>query len=412
MSKRKRNTKWEAFKLEALNKRQGKKDDANAEKRDYITVQRLSSSVEGKWQKYARIGPLTMVHLGCEATLENIKKECKKHFNITDMDCDILAGERGPSYTDISQITNWKVLHIRFVARSSESCHESEVIKSSPVKCQQMSKYRRPEPSKVPASVPLSALLDIGKLISPKNNITTVTVEEFSLQDKRWLPPFDVKVTLDRKPFASGSFRDAYKASVISGLPSSEKYVLKKFKTEQIADIERLFGTIEAHTRKMVQMNALARNLALKMSLDAPEEFGETFAYNKLYFGKVDKAVVTLERFLEGKFVKHINNTGEIYCETGDEIGMKCEAFVHYTYAFTNKQLMVVDIQGVGFQLCDPEIASCILKDETDDSILFCTGNLSTVAIEEFVKRHICNKYCDLLKLQDFILPEKSHEVE
>ena len=66
-----------------------------------ITVQRLSSSVEGKWQKYARIGPLTMVHLGCEATRENIKKECKKHFNITDMDCDILDGERGPSFTDI-----------------------------------------------------------------------------------------------------------------------------------------------------------------------------------------------------------------------------------------------------------------------------------------------------------------------
>ena len=55
----------------------------------------------------------------------------------------------------------------------------------------------------------------------------------------------------DRKPFASGSFRDAYTASVISGLPSKEKYVLKKVKRDQITDIERLFGTVEAHTRKM-----------------------------------------------------------------------------------------------------------------------------------------------------------------
>ena len=145
-----------------------------------------------------------MVHLGCEATLENIKKECKKHFNITDMDCDILAGERGPSFTDISQISNWKVLHIRFVARSSESCHESGVmIKSSPVKCQQTSICSRLEPSKVPASVPLSSLLKIGKLISPKDDTATVTVKEFNLQDKRWLPPFVLKVSLDRKPFAS-----------------------------------------------------------------------------------------------------------------------------------------------------------------------------------------------------------------
>ena len=70
-------------------------------------------------------------------------------------------------------------------------------------------------------------------------------------------------------------------------------------------------------------MNALARNLALKMSLDVPEEFGDTFTYNKLYFGKVNEEVVTLERYLEGKFVKHINNTGEIYGEIGDELGMK-----------------------------------------------------------------------------------------
>ena len=58
MSKRKRNPKWEAFKEQASIKRQGKKEDGSSEKRDYITVQRLSSTAEGKWQKYARIGPL------------------------------------------------------------------------------------------------------------------------------------------------------------------------------------------------------------------------------------------------------------------------------------------------------------------------------------------------------------------
>ena len=217
MSKRKRNPKGEAFKEQASTKRQGKKD-GSCEKRDYITVQRLSSTVEGKWQKYARIGPLTMVHLGCEATLDNIKKVCKKHFNVTDMDCDILAGERGPSFTDISQISNRKVLHIRFVARSSDSCTSVsvDVARSSPVKCETAS-LRAPEPSKVPASVPLSALLNIGKLIAPEVSRATVFVEEFNLQDKVWLPPFEVKVSLDGQPFAGRSFRDAYKASVISG---------------------------------------------------------------------------------------------------------------------------------------------------------------------------------------------------
>ena len=36
------------------------------------------------------------------------------------MDCDILAGERGPSYSDVSQIKDWKVLHVRFIERHSE----------------------------------------------------------------------------------------------------------------------------------------------------------------------------------------------------------------------------------------------------------------------------------------------------
>lgn len=55
-----------------------------------------------------------MVPINSEATLQNIKDACKKHFQATNMDCDILAGERGPSYTEASQIKDWKVLHIRF----------------------------------------------------------------------------------------------------------------------------------------------------------------------------------------------------------------------------------------------------------------------------------------------------------
>ena len=73
------------------------------------------------------------------------------------------------------------------------------------MKCETAS-LRAPEPSKVPVSVPLSALLNIGKLITPKVSRATVFVEESNLQDKIWLPPFEVKVSLDGQPFASGSF--------------------------------------------------------------------------------------------------------------------------------------------------------------------------------------------------------------
>ena len=51
---------------------------------EYITVQRLSSHVEGRYQKYARIGPLASVPLGREPTIQNIKEACKRYFNVED----------------------------------------------------------------------------------------------------------------------------------------------------------------------------------------------------------------------------------------------------------------------------------------------------------------------------------------
>ena len=84
---------------------------------DFLTVQQLSKEVEGKVQKYNRIGPLMMVKFGRELTLNNIKNACEEHFtpNNTNKKCDILAGERGPSFTEMSQIKKFDPLHIRFI---------------------------------------------------------------------------------------------------------------------------------------------------------------------------------------------------------------------------------------------------------------------------------------------------------
>ena len=74
-----------------------------------------------------------------------------------------------------------------------------------------------PVPSKIPASVLLSAMLKIGKLIQPNIDSVTVELEQFDLKARAWLPPFEVKVSLSKEKFASGAFRDAYEATVISG---------------------------------------------------------------------------------------------------------------------------------------------------------------------------------------------------
>ena len=60
---------------------------------------------------------------------------------------------------------------------------------------------------------------------------------------------------------------------------------------------------------------------------------------------------------------------------------------IHYTYNKLEGNLMVLDIQGIGNILCDPEIAAEDIVD-IDDEFLFCLGNLVTNAIQAFLGAH------------------------
>ena len=392
----KRKQDWDNYKDKISKKRSGKKKDEASPSGlcGSITVQSLSPNVEGKCQKYSRIGALTLVPLEEEATLPNIKAACKAHFG-TNMECDVLAGERGPSYTDASQIQNWKLLHIRFIEKSSQPLQQQ----SEPTKDSSRAKENSPiiAKSSIAASVSLSQMLKLGKVIVPEVDIVTLRLEEFSLMEMRWLEPFEATFLLQRKCFASGGFRNAYLTKAISGI-AKEKYVLKRYRKEKVKEIEELFGTTEVHTRKAVQMNALARNFAQNLDLERPIlEYGQTFTYTKVYYSSFNGEFVTLENFLEGTFQKYINNTGEICGNDISNISLKAEAFVHFTYVNSNQQLIVSDILGVNYSLCDPEIASAKLMDDNDSSILFCSGNLSETAIDNFFRGHSCNKFCRLL---------------
>ena len=94
MSKRNFKEDFAKFK-ERISKKRRKEEKSSKSDMDYITVQRLSSHVERRYQKYARIGPLASVPFGGEPTIENIKEACKRYFNVEDGSCfDVLAGER------------------------------------------------------------------------------------------------------------------------------------------------------------------------------------------------------------------------------------------------------------------------------------------------------------------------------
>ena len=102
-------------------------------------------------------------------------------------------------------------------------------------------------------------------------------------------------------------------------------------------------------------MHNLAKNIADQMAKKASSEFGETFRYNEIYFGKiqVDKSTtksVTIEQFIEGSpFVKYMNNTGEILHDRTTIVVQKVEALAHFSYQVSKGKFLLVDIQGIGY---------------------------------------------------------------
>eukprot|EP00794_Sanderia_malayensis_P010333 gene10333-11408_t len=135
------------------------------------------------------------------------------------------------------------------------------------------------------------------------------------------------------------------------------------------------------------------------MESDIPKEYGRNFMYTKPYFGKIGNDAVMIEKVINGSFVKYINNTGDIAQKEEDsELISKIEAFSYYTYFKSKGQLMVLELQGVGYQLCELEIASSTLFDK-NKALFFCAGNLSGTAIATFFSQHKCNHFCRLLNL-------------
>ena len=68
---------------------------------------------------------------------------------------------------------------------------------------------------------------------------------------------FEVKMTVEEKPFGHGGFRDVYKAFSCHKLYGD--YVIKTFQKDKLSVLEERSFTEEEHARKTVQMHALAQ---------------------------------------------------------------------------------------------------------------------------------------------------------
>ena len=118
---------WGMFKNEMKAKRcktgdggAKKNEKGNIPERPELVVQRLSSEVSGKAEKYTRVGPRKFVQYDEEElSIVGIKAPCEKHFSPSlehkRFFCDVLAGEQGPSCHSMKHIPDLKVIHVRFI---------------------------------------------------------------------------------------------------------------------------------------------------------------------------------------------------------------------------------------------------------------------------------------------------------
>ena len=240
--------------------------------------------------------------------------------------------------------------------------------------------------------------------------MTALDMESFDVTEMKWVRSDSLTLEIEETRFSHGAFRDAFRATTVDKNVAQTKWVVKQYQEKASTAIKDDLGmSLEDHTRKQVQMNAVARHLTKKFAKNVPPEFGRTFEYIKVFFAVFKEQPVTVEEYVEGEFQKYVNNNGMCItspAEGFDEIYAKAQCLVHFSYHRSERKLMLLDIQGSSFKLYDPEIATTDLLANNESlgskEVNFCAGNLSCVAIDSFKSKHICNIYCEMMSIEQF----------
>ncbi|KAK3701242.1 hypothetical protein QZH41_003204 [Actinostola sp. cb2023] len=362
MKRRKTKETWEEFEKRVGLKRSGKDQDVSArvlgKVPNDILVQRMSSTPSGRLKKYEPLDTRDFVPFAeyDELTLENIKEACELYYNAPTGSCDVLASDRGPSCTKMEQLEGKKVYHIRFLEPIEEShlyAKKPQRLKSEPVSPSKNDPgyFAVSRPMTVyPKSVSIADLMRAGKLVKPPE-ATILKLGYFDVESGKWVTIPQLEVEIEQKHFASGAFRFAFQAKCIKVLTGlGVDWVVKKYSEDTAkAIMDTLKMSLESHARKQVPMHAVARNITARFAAKVPVEFGKVFKYDKVFYSTWNELPVTAEEFVPGEFSKYVNNDGNCVvppCEEYDEIFEKAQSLVHFSYLYSKKKLMILDIQG------------------------------------------------------------------
>ncbi|XP_037831421.1 transient receptor potential cation channel subfamily M member 6 isoform X4 [Kryptolebias marmoratus] len=181
-------------------------------------------------------------------------------------------------------------------------------------------------------------------------------------------------------------------------------YVVKAFKTEVVRAWQRYFhgSTALQLCLREIQQQRAAQKMMQVFNQIKPDDMHHSprFLDVSLVLWHSNGQWLTIERNLTGDFRKYNNNTGE-------EITPCCSledmllAFSHWTYEYSWRELLLLDIQGVGEELTDPTVIMADYQSGGRNEMLFGPDNLGDAAISGFLQKHTCNFCCHRLGLKD-----------
>ena len=236
------------------------------------------------------------------------------------------------------------------------------------------------------------------QFLNENKNLIKAKCHSFEIKNDRYLNinyenPFishnevQTECFIDKIPFNEGSEHLAY---YLFDKTVNLKYVgkLKKMYSKETYTIDNLKKELESITICSYISNIFNDRIVNYLPNNKTNIL-INFIHNYIY--EADDKLYLVENYIEGKYEKYNNNAGWIK-ESIADVTLLAQAFSHFSYQISKGYLLIVDLQGVGGYLTDPQI-HCL------DGNKFGNGNLNYVGILKFFLTHKCNKYCKNLEL-------------
>jgi hypothetical protein len=205
-----------------------------------------------------------------------------------------------------------------------------------------------------------------------------------------------IVVKIAPHPFASGGMRSAHFAVIVG---EERSVLVAKFVHAGGCCCGDDEAEMRALTFQNVEQQMIARHYAAQYNKLGPPKRVDFLEASAIEL--VDRArarmplalrIAGLEPYLAGDYVKWNSNFG--WVAGADNARNTPQAFSHFTYEKSKRQIIIVDIQGVGDRFTDPVIHT---RDRAGDELF--AGNLGIEGIEQFLLTHRCNPLCRALHL-------------